>query len=764
MKTNSLLLVAALVAALHGRAAASDIIYQTGFEPPEFTPGLPLSEQDLWLGGWYAPGTSHPTTISTANARDGAQCVRFHGTDAQGAIVGGAWALRPLFDLNDPNPPATPQIVEIRADVRLDGPQTGTLGTPQQDLISANLFAVVKQANQDPIGIFDTGGFFVSSAGRIWAYSWITGTGGAIYGNSIPYVMGTYHTLMLRVNFISRTLTYFVDGVELGSAPIPLAIKSEQLLSGYLSMYGGTQVIDTPELSYNRANYDGYFDNYSIASVPLTPADMVVQFAATDYAVEESAHAAMVNVERRGYTNSAVSVTLSTTDGTVTGKDYRPSSTVVEFAPGETARTVKIRVKNDFLAERDETVLLTLSAPSPEVALPRATAPLWILDDERAGSADPAFHFNADALGLATVYDASSVVPLSNGKFLAIVSGEDAGRNYVSALARFRADGSADPSFEPYPNAYKATSMNIGQQVLVNLGDRLVRLHAKGKEDAHFNVTTLFGSDPGFMENLVVQRDHKILVAGFFDSVNGEARSHIARLRVTGRVDSGFNAAVDDYIGAMALQPDGRILLGGAFQNVGGQPRALLARLNADGSLDTSFDIGAGFGDSFPTILSIVVQRDGRILVGGSFESYQGAARSSLVRLMPDGALDTSFDIGSGFESGNFPGPGFVSGMALQPDGKLLVSGGFGYFNGVWATGILRLNLDGSLDPAFQVGGNDSFHATLNGGSPVLLPDGDILAPLSSNVSFIKDEPVQYRGIVRLNGDPFGWDKDKYKK
>jgi uncharacterized delta-60 repeat protein len=352
---------------------------------------------------------------------------------------------------------------------------------------------------------------------------------------------------------------------------------------------------------------------------------------------------------------------------------------------------------------------------------------------------------------------------LPNGKFFAVVEGEDATGNYINRLARFNADGAVDPSYDhpdTIPYVYKATSVNGGRRLLVNQGDRVVRLHANGKEDSSFNVTATFGPDPGFIENVVVQPDQKILVAGFFDSVNGTPRAHIARVRVTGEVDTGFDPGTDDYISALALQPDGRILIGGSFQNVGGQPRPFLARLNSDGSLDTSFDIGVGFGGSFPTIQSIVVQRDGRILVGGAFESYQGAARSSLVRLMPDGALDASFDIGSGFVSGFFPGPGFVTGLALQPDGKVLVSGGFGYFNGVWATGIVRLNADGSLDMSFQVGGNDSLHATLNGGVPVLLPGGDILMPLSSNVSFIKDEPVQYRGIVRLNGDP----AEKFKK
>jgi hypothetical protein len=122
---------------------------------------------------------------------------------------------------------------------------------------------------------------------------------------------------------------------------------------------------------------------------------------------------------------------------------------------------------------------------------------------------------------------------------------------------------------------------------------------------------------------------------------------------------------------------------------------------------------------------------------------------------MPGVAIDGEFAIGDGFVSGFYPGPGYISGLALQPDGKALVSGGFGSFDGDWATGIVRLNANGSLDTAFQLGGSESFAAPLSGGPAMtLLPDGDVLVFLYSNVSFIKNEPVTYQGIVRLNGDP----------
>src|SRR5439155_18964438 len=87
---------------------------------------------------------------------------------------------------------------------------------------------------------------------------------------------------------------------------------------------------------------------------------------------------------------------------------------------------------------------------------------------------------------------------------------------------------------------------------------------------------------------------------------------------------------------ALAVQPDGKILVGGSFTNLGGAQRTNIARLNANGSLDLTFGltvIGRALGD----VLGLVVQGDGKILVGGD-----GGVR----RLNSDGAFDTGFNPG----------------------------------------------------------------------------------------------------------------------
>ena len=111
----------------------------------------------------------------------------------------------------------------------------------------------------------------------------------------------------------------------------------------------------------------------------------------------------------------------------------------------------------------------------------------------------------------------------------------------------------------------------------------------------------------------------------------------------------------------------------------------------AAGDVDLSFDPGSGVNG---TVSAVVVQPDGKVIIGGEFTTVKGLARPGLARLNADGSGDSSFNPGA------MPG-GFIS-LGLQSDGKVLVGN---------YSGILRLNSDGSQDT--------NFVANL-----VLIPDG----------------------------------------
>ena len=135
-----------------------------------------------------------------------------------------------------------------------------------------------------------------------------------------------------------------------------------------------------------------------------------------------------------------------------------------------------------------------------------------------------------------------------------------------------------------------------------------------------------------------------------------------------------------NYVLSLALQADGKILVGGLFTTLGGTNRNYIARLNADGTLEPSFDPVAYFG----SVNTLALQPDGKILVG----NYYG-----ILRLNVDGTVDPSF---------NADADSYVDSLALQADGKILVGGGFNYLCGQWRNHIARLGVDGTLDPNFS--------------------------------------------------------------
>jgi len=81
----------------------------------------------------------------------------------------------------------------------------------------------------------------------------------------------------------------------------------------------------------------------------------------------------------------------------------------------------------------------------------------------------------------------------------------------------------------------------------------------------------------------------------------------------------------------VALQPsDGKIVIGGSFTHVNGTTRNYVARLNVKGSVDSSFDSGTGPDDR---VHSLALQPDGKVLIGGSFSTYDGTTRNGIARV-----------------------------------------------------------------------------------------------------------------------------------
>jgi uncharacterized delta-60 repeat protein len=213
---------------------------------------------------------------------------------------------------------------------------------------------------------------------------------------------------------------------------------------------------------------------------------------------------------------------------------------------------------------------------------------------------------------------------------------------------------------------------------------RVARINSDGSIDTLFLATGAGANSPVW--SAAIQGDGKILIGGEFTTYNGTNRGRIARLNSNGSLDTTFlntGAGANAGVYSLALQSDGKVLIGGYFTTYNGTSRGYIARLNSDGSLDTSF-LTTGAGAS-GTVWSIVQQSDGKILIGGTFTAYNSAGRGCVARLNSDGSLDTSFlTAGAGAN-------GTVFSVALQSDGRILVSGNFTTYNGVSRVHIARL-------------------------------------------------------------------------
>jgi len=333
-----------------------------------------------------------------------------------------------------------------------------------------------------------------------------------------------------------------------------------------------------------------------------------------------------------------------------------------------------------------------------------------------------------------TIY-AAAIQP--NGKIIIggdFTSYDGTARNHI---ARLNANGTLDGSFSVGTGAngrIETIAIQPNGPIIIG-GDftsyngtarrGIARLNSSGALDHFFTVGS--GAD-WTVSTIAIQPDGKVIIGGWFEAYNGTARNCIARLNANGTLDGSFTVGTGAEYGGVetvALQPDGKIIIGGAFSFYNGAARRGIARLNADGTLDGFFTVGTGTDG---IVRAIAIQSDGKIVIGGAFTSYNGTARTRIARLNTDGTLDGSFSVGAGATGeAIFPD---IETIAIQPDGKIIIGGAFSSYNGTARSGIARLNADGTLDDSFIVGTGVDAEISNSGGSVLttaLQPDGKII-------------------------------------
>ena len=296
------------------------------------------------------------------------------------------------------------------------------------------------------------------------------------------------------------------------------------------------------------------------------------------------------------------------------------------------------------------------------------------------------------------------------------------------AVARLNPNGSPDASFNgtgarviDYGLTFdrgRAVAIQPDGKILVagfggpDTAMKVTRLNPGGSDDTSFGTGGTSSVDLGVIERangLALQPDGKIVVVGQRSPVATPSSGDdvaVARLTPKGAPDGEFGlngtrtidvAGGGDDGRAVTLQPDGRIVVAGAATSLGGRDMAVV-RLNPDGSNDNSFGEGGRAGLDFGAADeadAVALQPNGKIVVAGA----TGLTNVAIGRLQPGGLPDATFDF-DGRRTVNFGGDEQGHGMALQPNGRIVVAGETGL-----GDDVVIARLEGDPPPAGAGGG-----------------------------------------------------------
>lgn len=207
------------------------------------------------------------------------------------------------------------------------------------------------------------------------------------------------------------------------------------------------------------------------------------------------------------------------------------------------------------------------------------------------------------------------------------------------------------------------------------------------------------------VNHIELQSTGKSIISGAFTTYNNISKPYVARLNTDLTLDQTFTFAGNQGAMDLAIQSDNKIIAATWSPGFGGTSKGI-TRLLPDGAVDTSFNTG-GTGISRnisytnEMAYACAIQTDGKILLGGDFYYYNGVQRLGIVRINTNGSIDTTFNptvLNTYYRS-------VVTGITIQPNGQIIL---LGFFSpptaGATQKNILRLNSDGSIDTTFNAG------------------------------------------------------------
>lgn len=240
-------------------------------------------------------------------------------------------------------------------------------------------------------------------------------------------------------------------------------------------------------------------------------------------------------------------------------------------------------------------------------------------------------------------------------------------------------------------------------------GNYLFKINSDLSYATEFDTGSLgFNQYPYTGASLYLQNDGRLIVMGSFTTYNGVFNSRIIRLNPDGSIDNTFNSGTgfNNFTEGILLDSFGNMFILGLFATYDGYTSPRLVKLLPDGSKDTSFNIGAGFNN---TTISGVMLSDNSMVISGYFTSYKGVTVSkAIIKLLPNGNVDPSFNGGTGYNN-SVGKPIFLS--KIDGDPNILTVGDFTTYKGVSYGYMVKIQPNGSPDAAFTAVQGTGFNA-----------------------------------------------------
>jgi uncharacterized delta-60 repeat protein len=354
-----------------------------------------------------------------------------------------------------------------------------------------------------------------------------------------------------------------------------------------------------------------------------------------------------------------------------------------------------------------------------------------------AGDLDPSFGADGKITNVlfGTLGDVALAITVQPDGKIVVAGKTDNGTGFDFALARYNSNGSLDSSFgsggKVTTDFFGQGNVAVAEAVAIQHDGKIVVAGTVGnffglaRYNANGSLDSTFGSGgkvagpatQGRATSLVIQPDGKIVVGGDFTATPLNVAFGLVRYNADGTFDTSFGSLAkvttdfssnEDSILALALQPNGRIVAAGVASRFGQEADFALARYKPNGSLDKSFGtdgkLTTDFNHADDEAHAVALQPDGKILAAGRTNFLGPSLDFVVARYNSDGTLDSTFGSG-GKVAADFGGFDFANGIAVQPNGKILVSG--------WTqnpiTGLdfvlVRYDSNGNLDPSFGTGG-----------------------------------------------------------